>query len=79
MPYLPYQGHYKQLKTSNSSAEEIDEYETMGLCLRLNITPEMMKEMSFVSLMNILISNVEDKDKPRKATQEDINRFKGIL
>lgn len=51
----------------------------MGLCLRLNITPEMMKEMSFVSLMNILISNVEDKDKPRKATQEDINRFKGIL
>lgn len=39
---------------------------------------EDMKEMSFVSLINILISNVEE-DKPRKATKEDIERFKGIL
>ena len=30
-----------------------------------------MEEMSFVSLINVLISSVEDKDKPRKATKED--------
>lgn len=33
--------------------------------------------MSFVSLMNILISSIEEDDKPkvREATQEDINKF----
>lgn len=35
-----------------------------------------MKDMSFVSLMNILISSIEsDEDTTRKATQEDINKF----
>jgi hypothetical protein len=38
-----------------------------------------MKEMSFVSLLNILISSVEEKDTTRKATKEDIERFKGKL
>lgn len=32
--------------------------------------------MSFVSLMNILISSIEDsEDTTRKATQEDIDKF----
>lgn len=57
----------------------MDEYDTMALCLRLNIRPEDMERMSFVSLVNILISNVEEKDRTRKATQEDIDRFKGKL
>ncbi len=34
-----------------------------------------MKEMSFVSLMNILISSVDDNDTTRKATQDDIDKF----
>ena len=49
----------------------------MALCMRLNIRPEDMKEMSFVSLTNILISMVEEKDTTRKATKEDIKRFIG--
>lgn len=49
----------------------------MALCKRLNITIEDMKEMSFVSLMNILISSVEEKDTTRKASKEDIKRFIG--
>lgn len=51
----------------------------MALCKRLNIGIEDMKEMSFVSLVNILISSVEEKETTRKATQEDINMFKGRL
>ena len=46
----------------------------MALCYRLHITPEDMEKMSFVSLMNILISSVEEKDRTRKATQEDMDR-----
>lgn len=36
-----------------------------------------MKEMSFVSLMNILISSIDDDDKTRKANQNDIDRMFG--
>lgn len=49
----------------------------MALAKRLNITLEDMKNMSFVSLMNILISTVEEKEETKKATQEDINRVFG--
>ena len=34
-----------------------------------------MKEMSFVSLANILLSTVEDDEK--QATQDDINKYFG--
>lgn len=34
-----------------------------------------MKQMSFTSLVNILLSSVEDKE--RKATQKDIDRVFG--
>ncbi len=36
-----------------------------------------MKEMSFVSLMNILISSIDNDDGTKKATQEDIDRVFG--
>lgn len=35
-----------------------------------------MKEMSFVSLANILLSSVED-DETKEATQEEIDRYFG--
>lgn len=53
----------------------MDEYEVVALAKRLNITIEDMKQMSFVSLINILISTVEEKE--RTATQEDIDRVFG--
>lgn len=36
-----------------------------------------MKEMSFVSYINVLISAVEEKETTRKANKEDIKRFIG--
>ena len=74
MRVLPYQGNYKQISTKSSN-KQVDEYEIVALAKRLNITFEDMKEMSFVSLMNILLSNVEDDT--REATQEDIQKFFG--
>lgn len=50
----------------------------MALAKRLNITTNDMKEMSFVSLLNILLSSIEpSSDGTRKATQEDIDRVFG--
>ena len=72
----PYQGNYKTLKKKSTSNEPVDEYEIVALAKRLNITFEDMDNMSFVSLMNILISSV-DEDDEWKATQEDIDKFFG--
>ena len=47
----------------------------MSLAIRQGITIEAMKDMSFVSLVNILISSVHHEDGERKATQEDIDRM----
>ena len=72
----PYQGNYKEIKTSGSSNEPIDEYEVVALAKRLNITMEDMSNMSFVSLINILLSTVEE-DKEKQANQSDIDKFFG--
>ena len=53
----------------------MDIYEVVALAKRLNITLDDMKVMSFVSLMSILISSVEEKDS--KPTQSDIDKFFG--
>ena len=76
MHVLPYQGNYKQIKTNGKSDEPIDEYEVVALAKRLNITMDDMANMSFVSLINILLSSVEE-DKEKTANQEDIERFFG--
>lgn len=72
----PYQGNYKVLKKKSTSDEPCDEYDVYALAKRLNITDAEMDNMSFVSLMNILISNV-DEDNEKKANQEDIDKFFG--
>ena len=76
MHVRPYQGNYKKIKTNGSSDEPIDEYEVVALAKRLNITMEDMANMSFVSLINILLSTIEE-DKEKKASQEDIDKFFG--
>ena len=72
----PYQGNYKKIKSSAKSNEETDEYKVVALAKRLNITIDDMKQMSFVSLTNILLSSVEEESETQ-ATQEDINKFFG--
>lgn len=59
------------------SNEPIDEYQILALAKRLNISMEDMKEMSFVSLLNILLSSIESTSDNgiRNATQEDIDRL----
>lgn len=75
MHVLPYQGNYKKITTNGKNDEPIDEYEVVALAKRLNITMDDMANMSFVSLMNILLSSVEEKE--QKASQADIDKFFG--
>lgn len=71
----PYQGNYKTITTKNNNNTPMDEYEVVALAKRLNITFDDMKQMSFVSLTNILLSHVEESE--QEATQEDIDKYFG--
>lgn len=69
---LPFAGQYKKLNVS-AEGEPLDIYGIVALAKRLNISLADMKEMSFVSLVNILISTIE-KDE-HIANQNDIDKF----
>ena len=60
-------------KKVKQARQPLSVYEIVGLAKRLNITLDDMKDMSFVSLYNILISAVDDKE--YEATQEDIDNL----
>lgn len=66
-------GDYKTPKNESSNEEPLDIYSVVALAKRLNITLDDMKEMSFVSLINILYSTIEEKE--NNATQQDIDSF----
>lgn len=74
MQLIPYQGNYKT-KSNSTSNKEFDEYDVVALAKRLNITLDDMKEMSYNSLINILLASVQEDEK--QATQEDIDRYFG--
>jgi hypothetical protein len=64
----------KQIDASGSG-DAMDIFEVVALAKRLNISFADMKEMTFSSLMNILLSTVESDTK--QATQTDINALLG--
>lgn len=76
MPHLPFLGEYKTLPHSQETDDEVDEFETYALAKRLGISKEEMLDMSFVSLVNILISSV-DTESEKKATENDVRRMFG--
>jgi len=61
------------LTKSNSEGEELNMYELLALAKRLNFNFEELKEISFVSLINILFSSITPDEKD--ATQKDIDTF----
>ena len=62
-----------QNNDNSNNVEIVDAYEIVGLAKRLNITLSDMKEMSFVSLFNVLYSAVAEKE--NNATQADIDNL----
>lgn len=77
MDVHPYQGNYKTIRNNSGSDEPADEFDVVALAKRLNISLEDMKNMSFVSLANILISSIEEDSGTTMATQDDIKKYFG--
>lgn len=63
------------MKKINNDNDEVDEYTIYALAKRLGITKEEMESMSYISLLNILISSTGAEDDVKEATQEDIDRW----
>lgn len=74
--HLPFQGEYKKLPNASESDDEVDEFEILALAKRLGISIEEMKDMSFVSLVNVLISSI-DTEHEKEANEDDIRRMFG--
>lgn len=71
-------GTLKKNSTQTSEDDEpLDIYKIVALAKRLNITFEDMKQMSFISLLNILLATVEDESEEREAKQSDIDALLG--
>ncbi len=71
---------------NNDNKDEIveyPEYEFLAMCLRANIPYEYLEKFTYVDIMKILYSFINNKGKKqkenikvvRKATQADIDRF----
>lgn len=78
MPPTAFLGTLKKTSTQSSDDDEpLDIYKIVALAKRLNITFEDMKQMSFISLLNILLATVEDENGEREAKQSDIDALLG--
>lgn len=78
MPLTAFSGTLKKTSTQSSDDDEpLDIYKIVALAKRLNITFEDMKQMSFISLLNILLATVEDENGEREAKQSDIDALLG--
>lgn len=73
----PFQGEYKKTKVKSNDSPA-DEYEIYGVAKRLGISIEEMKQMSFVSLYNTIISCTSEETE-RKSTLDEAKAFLGGL
>ena len=74
LQHLPFLGEYKDYPHKEADGE-VDEFEILALAKRLGISIQEMKDMSFVSLVNILISSLDPEEK--KGTESDVRRMFG--
>lgn len=63
------------LTSSSSDGEELNMYELLALAKRLNFSFSELKEISFVSLVNILFRSIKSDDEEKQASQSDIDTF----
>ena len=68
-------GTLKKLNSQPNDDDPIDIYQIVALAKRMNITLEDMKQMTFISLMNILLSVVDNDNGVKEAKQSDIDAF----
>lgn len=70
-----FKGEWATNKNKNNSGETPKMYEIIAIAKRLNYSFEEMKQISFTTLMNLLLSNVKQESEEQEATQNDIDNL----
>lgn len=69
-----------KLKNDNTSKEIFPEHGFVGSCLRIGLTISDLEKLTYVDVMKILITYIEDNNETnqeKKATQNDIDKLLG--
>lgn len=66
-----------KISTSKNDTQEYPEQEFIASCLRIGLTTEDLKELTYIEAMKVLYSFIEKENKNtiRKATQADWDRL----
>lgn len=66
----------RKIKSKEQTKEVFPEHEFLGSCLRIGLSLNDLKELTYVDVMKILIGYIDEK-KERVATQRDIDKLLG--
>ena len=66
----------RKIKSKHQTKEVFPEHEFLGSCLRIGLGLSDLKELTYVDVMKIFVSYIEEK-KERVATQKDIDKLLG--
>ena len=67
----------KRLKTNTSTKEVFPEHEFIASCLRVGLSLNDLKELTYIDCMKILLSFLGGENKEKLATQKDIDKLLG--
>jgi hypothetical protein len=65
----------KLLKTNNKENTDLEEYRFVSVCLQMGLTIQDLKELEYIDIAKIMIANIPQDKKYRKATAEDWDRL----
>lgn len=68
-----------KIKENNNAKEVFPEHEFLGSCLRIGLHIADLKELTYVDVMKILVTFIQNDsiNSSRKATQNDIDKLLG--
>lgn len=67
----------KRIKTNENTKEPFPEHEFIASCLRVGLSLNDLKELTYIDCMKILLSFLGEENKEKIATQRDIDKLLG--
>ena len=66
----------KKLSSGDNQEELFPEHAFLSICIKAGISYEYLKNFTYIDIIKIILSTISDnKNKPHKATQKDIDEF----
>ena len=66
-----------KIKNNSNSKEIFPEHEFLGSCLRIGLSVQDLKELTYIDVMKVLLTFISEKKEQKNATQKDIDKLLG--